>query len=63
MAYNPKNVELSGAAGRALKDASDNRGWATNNDEIGEAELERAGFVYDGAVTGDGYTWLQARKR
>ena len=48
-------VELSRAAERAQRNATA-AGWiadGTSDEEVGE--LERAGFVYDGAVTSNGY--------
>jgi hypothetical protein len=58
-------VELSGAAKRALYEAAETgrTGWVQTGDEIEIGELERAGFVYDGAVTGEGYLWLRNAKR
>jgi hypothetical protein len=57
-------IELSGAAKRALREASNrNGGWVRNADELENAELERAGLVYDGAVTGEGYLWLRNAER
>lgn len=48
-------VELSRAAERVLREAT-KTGWVDDlNYEVEVAELERAGLVYDGAVTDDGY--------
>lgn len=55
-----KKIELSGGASRLLREAAETGwipGWAS--DGIEEAELVRAGFVYDGGVTGAGYLRLQ----
>jgi hypothetical protein len=49
-----RKIELSGGARRALRDSLKS-GWVPSHvDKIDEAELVRAGLVYDGAVTGDG---------
>lgn len=50
-----RKIELSGGAERALREFSET-GWSDPNVyPLETAELERAGFIYDGAVTGDGY--------
>jgi hypothetical protein len=48
-------VELSRAAERVLRDATKTTGWVDDLNYPEEvAELERAGLVYDGAVTCEG---------
>lgn len=47
-------VELSRAAEQELRRATVT-GWVGDGVELEVAELERAGLVYDGAVTGAGY--------
>lgn len=48
-------VELTRAAERVLREAT-KTGWVDDlNNELEAAELVRAGLVYDGAVTDDGY--------
>lgn len=52
---NVNKIELSGGARRALREFRET-GWSDPNAyPLETAELERAGFVYDGAVTGAGY--------
>lgn len=54
-------IELSGGAERALREFAEG-GWADESVyPLETAELTRAGFVYDGAVTGSGYLRVKGR--